>query len=269
MASTSSSEYNFTTRLYKDIMPKVYGIGAAVVILGAMFKLLNWSGGALMLGVGLTTEAIIFILSAFEPHAEEVDWSLVYPELRGADAEGSPVARHSAQHGIGDKLDELFAQAKIDRALIERLGEGMQQLSDSVANMAAITDVAASTEKYTASVEKVADVMNNIYEVHADASAAISQLAHVAQDLQYYQEQSQHMVQTLQALGNAYQQELDGIGTRTQTTQAAHTHMMEAMEKMQAASNEVEKFEAELGQLSDKMAALNSIYGNMLTALKN
>jgi gliding motility-associated protein GldL len=77
----NSKNNNRADRFFKVVMPKVYGIGAAVVIAGAMFKLLNWPGGALMLGLGLTTEAIIFILSAFEPQHEEVDWTRVYPEL--------------------------------------------------------------------------------------------------------------------------------------------------------------------------------------------
>src|SRR5690606_7708766 len=74
---------SFSNKFYSDIMPKIYGIGASIVILGAMFKILDWTGGNLMIGVGLTTEAIIFFLSAFEPKSREVDWTKVYPELAG------------------------------------------------------------------------------------------------------------------------------------------------------------------------------------------
>ncbi|MEJ7661900.1 MAG: gliding motility protein GldL [Hymenobacter sp.] len=62
-------------------MPKVYGIGAAVVIIGALFKILHWKGADTMLMVGLGTEAVIFFLSAFQPNATDHDWALVYPEL--------------------------------------------------------------------------------------------------------------------------------------------------------------------------------------------
>lgn len=270
MASGFSPKKDFTTRFYKDVMPKIYGIGASIVIFGAMFKLLNWSGGALMLGVGLTTEAVIFFLSAFEPHEQEVDWSIVYPELREGYAGGDIAVRPSHFQGpVGEKLDDLFAQAKIDGALIERLGEGMSRLSDSVANMAALPDVSAATEKYTASIEKASDALNNMYEAHTDALGAVNKLASVSQDIQGYQEQSQGMAETLQALNTAYRRELEGVDLRARTTQEVYTHISKAMERMQTASREAEKFETELGQLSEKIASLNSIYGNMLTALKN
>src|SRR5690606_27516859 len=76
-----AAEGSFKNKFYFTIMPKIYGVGASVVILGAMFKILDWTGANLMIGVGLTTEAIIFFLSAFEPRNQEVDWSRVYPEL--------------------------------------------------------------------------------------------------------------------------------------------------------------------------------------------
>ena len=77
----SKKKGGFVELLYKTIMPKVYGIGAAVVIIGALFKILHYEGADQMLFIGLTTEAIIFFLSAFEPPHQEPDWSKVYPEL--------------------------------------------------------------------------------------------------------------------------------------------------------------------------------------------
>jgi gliding motility-associated protein GldL len=87
----ANNKHSFKHQFYTVIMPKIYGIGAAVVILGAMFKILDWPFASLMIGVGLTTEALIFFLSAFEPRHEEVDWSKVYPELAGDE----PAERYS------------------------------------------------------------------------------------------------------------------------------------------------------------------------------
>ena len=180
MANGLSSNSDFKTRFYKNTMPKIYGIGASIVIAGAMFKLLNWPGGAFMLGLGLTTEAIIFFLSAFEPKEQEVDWTRVYPELVEGQVQNISTRSRTSQQGpIGEKLDELFAHAKIDGALVERLGQGMEHLSKAVINM----------------------------------SDSINQL--------------------------------------------------------QATSKETEKFQTELVQLSQKIASLNNVYGNMLAALKN
>ncbi len=85
---------------YKSFMGKLYGIGAAVVIVGAMFKIMHWNGADLMIVVGMSTEAIIFLFSAFEPLHVEYDWSLVYPELAGVkEGEGEDV-------GLQMQLDE-------------------------------------------------------------------------------------------------------------------------------------------------------------------
>ena len=76
--------FSFThTRRYRNFMAKVYGLGASVVIIGALFKINHYPGADIMLIIGLGTEAVIFFFSAFEPPSREPDWSLVYPELAG------------------------------------------------------------------------------------------------------------------------------------------------------------------------------------------
>ncbi len=169
MARNLFLTHNFKMKFYKDIMPKIYGIGAAIVIAGAMFKLLNWPGGALMLGLGLTTEAIIFFLSSFEPKEKELDWTKVYPELLGAH-EGSATLASARSHGlVGEKIDDMFAQARIDSALIERLGQGMHRLADTVANLSSVPDLSEATKKYTTNIEKASAVLENMYEAHEGA----------------------------------------------------------------------------------------------------
>lgn len=268
MASEFPPHHDFKTKFYRDIMPKIYGIGASIVIAGAMFKLLNWPGGALMLGLGLTTEAIIFFLSSFEPIEKEIDWTKVYPELLGAH-EGSTTLASARSHGpVGEKIDDMFAQAQIDGALIERLGQGMHRLSDTVANLASVPDLSEATKRYTANVEKASAVLENVCEAHAGALGAIHRLVSVSQDTQDYHAQVQDITETLRTLNIAYKQELQGADVRSKTTHEVYIRIAESMEKLQKASEETERFEAELARLSGKISSLNSIYGNMLTALK-
>ena len=113
MASNSNS---FKAKFYSNVMPKIYGIGAAVVILGAMFKILDWQFANIMIGVGLSTEAVIFFLSSFEPRQEEMDWSKIYPEL----ADNAP--KKSKGDDVSAKLDDMLSKAKIGPELIESLG---------------------------------------------------------------------------------------------------------------------------------------------------
>lgn len=255
---------------YKDVMPKIYGIGASIVILGAMFKLLNWPGGALMLGVGLTTEAIIFFLSSFEPHEPEFDWSRIYPELSANYQGEMPVhARSHSGEGLGVKIDELLQQAQIDKELVERLGQGMQRLSDSMSNLNSIADLTGATERYVANVEKASESFEDIHKAQDSAISAIQGLSNISHENQAYQEQIQNITETLGTLNKSYQRELAETDLRSKTTYEVYMRMAESMDRMQAASDGTEKFSGELAQLSEKLSALNSIYGNMLSALKN
>jgi gliding motility-associated protein GldL len=251
-------------------MPKVYGIGAAVVIAGAMFKLLNWPGGALMLGLGLTTEAIIFFLSSFEPKEKELDWTKVYPELLGTPHEGGTTLASARLHGpVGEKIDDMFAKAQIDSALIERLSQGMHRLANTAASLAPMSDFSEVAKKYTGNIEKASEVLENMCVAHEGALNAMNRLVSVSQGTQDYHEQIQNITETLSTLNIAYKQELQEAGLRSQITHDVCTRMADAVGKLQMASEEAERFEAGLAQLSAKISSLNSIYGNMLTALKN
>ena len=116
------------TKAWKNFMSKLYGIGAAVVIIGALFKIQHWPYGGLLLTVGLGTEAIIFFFSAFEPIHEDYDWTLVYPELAlGHDSDDDEITSLTSRNNgsVSQQLDGMFEEAKIDGALIESLGNGL------------------------------------------------------------------------------------------------------------------------------------------------
>jgi len=134
-------------------MAKLYGIGAAVVILGALFKIQHWTFADEMLIVGLGTEAIIFFFSAFEkPHAEH-DWSLVYPELAGMNDDNlSPVR----------ELDNMLEKAKVDGDLIMSLGEGLRKVNKAANGIGSVTDIADSTQEYSKQVTAAAKKLENI-----------------------------------------------------------------------------------------------------------
>ena len=155
----------FESKTGKNMMSKLYGWGASVVILGAMFKILHWDGADLMLTIGLTTEAVIFFISGFEkPHAE-YDWSLVHPELAGMnDDVKSPVR----------ELDNMLEKAKVDGELIKSLGEGLRKVNKAANGIGSVTDIADSTQEYskqvTAAAKKLEDI-NGLYEAQINSSA--------------------------------------------------------------------------------------------------
>jgi len=162
---------------FKNFMAKLYGWGAAVVILGAMFKILHLPGADIMLVVGLTTEAVIFFFSAFEKPHEEVDWSLVYPELAGME---DPDAKHkhggskSNQLSVTQELDHMLESAKIDGELIESLSTGLRKFGDAAHKLGDTSEAAQATNEYASQVamaSKNMESLNALYAVQLEASA--------------------------------------------------------------------------------------------------
>src|SRR5690606_11557822 len=141
----------------KIVMNFVYGIGAAVVIVGAWAKILHLPIAYSMITVGLLTEAFIFTISAIEPPHEELDWTLVYPELAGMLGDGHGHGKGKAIAGgkdsVTQELDKMLEEAKIGPEQIQSLGEGMRKLSDSTHNLNNITDAGEATTEFVSNVK--------------------------------------------------------------------------------------------------------------------
>lgn len=164
------------SKRFKNFMAKLYGWGASVVILGAMFKILHLPGADIMLVVGLTTEAVIFFFSAFEKPHEEYDWTLVYPELAGMeDDEDYQMANNrGGSLSSTQELDKMLEDAKIDSELIESLGSGLRKFGDAANRLNETSEAAAATKEYEeqlSSASKNMESLNALYAVQLESSA--------------------------------------------------------------------------------------------------
>jgi gliding motility-associated protein GldL len=264
-----ASNSNF---FYSKVMPKIYGIGAAVVILGAMFKILDWPGATLMIGVGLTTEAIIFFLSAFEPGAKEVDWAKVYPELDD-EAEGAPrtATRKTVQVSgdpIAAQLDNMFQQANIGPELIESLGKGMNNLASSAQKMGNLADAAVATTEYATSVKAASQSLASMNDSYAQTATALVAMSSAAQDSQAYQAQIQAVTKNLSALNAVYELELQDSTEQKKARSDFYKNMSTAMSSFTEVGNETQAFREEMVKLNQNVSALSKIYGGMLSAIR-
>ncbi len=159
---------------FKNFMAKLYGIGAAIVILGAMFKILHLPGADPMLVIGLTTEAVIFLFSAFEKPHEEYDWSLVYPELAGMEDPDEALMRSGNKLNPTQELDRMLEDAKIDGELIESLGTGLRNFGEAANKLNETVDAAAATSEYGEQLtlaSKNMESLNALYAVQLESSA--------------------------------------------------------------------------------------------------
>ncbi|MFT4876410.1 MAG: gliding motility-associated protein GldL [Bacteroidia bacterium] len=168
----------FESKTGKNVMAKAYGLGAAVVILGALFKIQHYPGADIMLIVGMGVEAVIFAISAFEPIHEEWDWSLVYPELAGMEGEGRPNNSSIAQgDAVSQQLDKMLSEAKIGPELIEGLGLGMKSLSTSVSSMADLSSASVATKEYADNVSLANEQIKGMNTSYGRAVSALDSLS--------------------------------------------------------------------------------------------
>ncbi len=197
----------------KKLFNMAYGLGASVVIIGALFKILHWEfgplTGGLLLAVGLITEALIFAISAFEPVDDEYDWSLVYPELNGQ-AKGKNDAKQAkeAEGILGRKLDELLKEANIDSELFSSLGESIKSFEGAAKNMAPTTDAIQHTKKYSEELSHAAaqmESLNSLYKVQLEsASRQASINEEVVQNAGALKEQMESLATNLSSLNGVY-----------------------------------------------------------------
>lgn len=269
----SANKGQFKELLFTTIMPKIYGIGAAVVIVGAMFKILHLPGANEMLMIGLTTEALIFFLSAFEPKHAELDWAKVYPELAD-DYEGpkaqprAAVSSGGGQGAISQKMDDMLSKAKIGPELIDSLGKGMQAMASSAQKMANLSDAAVATNEYANNVKTASKSLVDMNKSYAVTAQSMSGMASASQDTSKYHEQVQNVTKNLGALNAVYEMELKDANSHVKAMNKFYANVTSAMEGMAEAAKDTENFRSGMTKLNTNITSLNSIYGNMLAAMR-
>ncbi|MCX8482980.1 MAG: gliding motility protein GldL [Crocinitomicaceae bacterium] len=268
-----SSGSLFESQGFKKFMAKLYGFGAAVVIVGALFKIMHWPGAGPMLVIGLGTEAVIFIFSAFEPLHQDPNWELVYPELGlGQQAEldhnaPSRGGRGGNGSGVTEHLDKMLEEAKIDSALLERLGDGMRALGENASQLKGVTSAAAATDSYVSSLQAASDKVSNLSEAYERASVSISGMTSSTQEGESFGEQMQKVSKNLAALNNVYELQLKGSSSHLEATEKFQAQVTEMMQNLADSTQDTKMYKENMAMLSKNLTDLNSVYGNMLKAM--
>ena len=199
----------------KKLFNMAYGLGASVVIIGALFKILHWEfgplTGGLLLAIGLITEALIFAISAFEPVDDEYDWALVYPELAGGQvgtANSDRAQIKEAEASLSAKLDELLKEAGVDASLMESLGTSIRNFEGAAKGIAPTVDAMESTRKYSDEMIQAAaqmESLNSLYKVQLEsASRQASINEEVVQNSSALKDQMESLASNLSSLNGVY-----------------------------------------------------------------
>ena len=321
------------SRRWKKFLSKLYGWGASVVILGALFKINHYQYADVMLLIGLGTEAIIFFFSAFEPPYTEPDWSVIYPELTES-YHGKEVAKNKGitkQGGPVRQLNDMLNKANIDDTVIDKLGDKLSDVSGAVlasneytknVNAAATSmdELNGAYQKTSASLNKDVEATNEFTDKVKTASGAAGELAKTyteasqmiktdlaateefagtvknasksAQNLAdnytrsaekitksadaldfsgiegaSYNEQLSKIANNLSSLNQIYELQLQSSNQQVQSSAKLHETMNMFLENMTESADKMIAYKQNMDDLNQKMAALNKVYGNMLSAM--
>lgn len=276
----SKFEDFLVSKSFKNVMAKLYGIGAAVVILGALFKIMHWPGANVMLIAGMGTEVLIFFVSAFEPIHMDLDWTLVYPELAGMhDGHGS---EKEDKKSLTEQLDNMLEEAKIGPELIESLGSGLKNLSEQTGKMNSLADATVATNEFTDNMKSASQKIGTLSASYDKASSAISgsisdleqassktsqALDRITnsteQQASAYADQLSNFSKNLGSLNSAYELQAQAISKATQM----YAGVEKAIGSLGESAADAQKFKTQMAELSENLASLNTVYGNILSAM--
>lgn len=258
------------TKKGKRIMGMIYGIGASIVIVGALFKILHWKGANEMLMVGLLTEAGIFFISAFEKPHEEPDWSLVYPELAGMHDDGDKKNKKSGSNkkdSVTQELDKMLEEAKVGPELIESLGNSLRVLSENTSKLADITDASVATDEYVSNIKNASKSVEVLSQSYIKASESLTGLSMSNEDGVTYGEQLQKVSKNLAELNSIYELQLSSAAQHTKATSQLYEGLEMMLKNLNDSIADTQRYKEEIAQLSSNLSSLNTIYGNMLNAM--
>ena len=241
--------------------------GASIVIVGALFKIMHWPGASVALIAGLGTEALLFILFGVDIPHEEVDWTLAYPELAGMGHDEIEEVEKNHSLPVSAQLDNLLADAKIGPELLESLGSGMRSLGDSASKIADISNATVATNEYVDSVKNASKNVSQLADTYSKAAGSIATLAE-SNDAGYSIGESLSKVsKNLSALNATYELQLQGSQSHLDATNKFYAGLSDLMKNLNDSVDDTKKYRQEMATLSSNLSALNTVYGNMLSAM--
>jgi len=259
----------FKTKRWKTFMGYVYGWGASVVMLGALFKLQHWQYSGLLLTIGLVTEAIIFFLSAFEPPLDMPDWARVYPELR-EDYEMLELE----ELGTNSKksLDQLFATSELSPELLDKVGKGLNELSAAARGISDISSATLATDMYVKNLSSASESMNLFADINKRANSSINEsieklIGSYSVASQQLSESGKAAVEKLQKGSEEFTASLSETGKKI--TQAIDGTTNSIANGMQNISEGSKQYSSYLERLNQNLDALNESFELQLKGTKS
>ncbi|GIV33582.1 MAG: hypothetical protein KatS3mg031_1117 [Chitinophagales bacterium] len=251
----------------KRVKNMIIGLGAAVVMMGALFKLESWPGASIMLIIGLSVEAFIFALQGILPPHKDYYWEKIYPGLDiSPEVEGEEEG-HSYKGTITEQLDKMLEEANVESRLIENLGRNLGKLSETVERLSEVGEVTLSTNEYAAKAREATMALSQMKEAYVGATEAIKALSSASEDAQNFHTQMQLVTKNLASLNSIYEVELQDASTHIAAINKFYSTLADTTENLKESVSDAKAYKEQIGALARNLAALNTVYGNMLSAM--
>ncbi len=266
----------FKTQRGQVVLNFIFAFFAAVVILGALFKIRHWPAADEMITLGLASEVVVFLVMAFMvPPPEEPHWQRYFPDINkhpdlDPDFKPTPLTLPGAGNGnpaLG-KLEDMLKEADITPANLGRLSDNFKKLGTTVDKMSDITDVVAATGDYTAKTKEAATALSQMKDAYVGAASSIQHFNQAADGTKMFHEQVQVLTKNLASLNTIYELELQDTNNHLKAMNQFYSNLVDASQAMEGSVTDAKKTQDQIALLANNLGRLNNIYGNMLSAMQ-
>ncbi|MER3499022.1 MAG: gliding motility protein GldL [Chitinophagaceae bacterium] len=270
----------FKTHRGQVVLNFIFAFFAAVVILGALFKIRHWPAADEMITLGLMSEVIVFLVMAFMvPPPEEPHWQRYFPDInehpdvtkaRTGKFEVTPLTLigNSGGNPALNKLEDMLKDADITPANLGRLSENFKKLNTTVDKISEIGDVVAATGDYTQKIKEAAQALGQMKDAYVGAANSIQHFNAAADGAKQFHEQVQLLTKNLASLNTIYELELQDTNNHLKAMNHFYSNLVQASQAMEGSVGDAKKAHDQIALLANNLGRLNQIYGNMLSAMQ-
>jgi gliding motility-associated protein GldL len=268
----------FESNSGKYIKNLIIGLGASVVLMGALFKIQHWPGASIMLTSGMVTEAVIFAMLGLLPPHSDYYWERFYPGItenphveaykKGIKHVHGPAhEQKSAGSGVSD-MNKMLEEAQINSASLKRLGESFNKFGQTVEQIKDVSNVAASTEAYSKGAREAAEALGQMKTTFQGAAKSMGSFNDAAGDTVKFHEQVKVLSRNLGTLNQIYEVELQDANNHLKAMNKFYSNLVAASDAMANSAKDATAAKEQIGLLANNLTTLNKIYGNMLSAMQ-
>ena len=247
---------------FKYLKNLLIGVGAAIVMVGALFKITHKPGADIFLTIGLLTEAFIFALQGLLPPHKDYYWEKIYP---GIDQYSATASDGSS---LTDDLDNALSKGGMNSDSIGRLGDHLQKLGTNIDSLSSVVETAGASDEFAASARGAAQALDAVRSSYSEAATVASNLTAATEGTRDYHEQVTAISKNLAALNAVYELELQDTNNHLKAMNTFYGNLTNAISNLNDSIDDTKVYKEQMGELSKNLSSLNGIYGNMLSAMR-